>query len=55
VAFNAVMKSERHESGFALRFPRIVRLRPDKPVEEIDTLARVEEIYSSQYHLKKVS
>jgi DNA ligase-1 len=55
VAFNAVMKSDRHESGFALRFPRIVRLRPDKPVEEIDTLARVEEIYGSQYHLKKVS
>jgi DNA ligase 1 len=54
VAFNAVMKSDRHESGFALRFPRIVRLRPDKPVEEIDTLARVEEIYGSQYHLKKV-
>jgi DNA ligase 1 len=55
VAFNAVMKSDRHESGFALRFPRIVKLRPDKPVEEIDTLARVEEIYGSQYHLKKVS
>jgi DNA ligase-1 len=55
VAFNAVMKSDRHESGFALRFPRIVRLRPDKPVEEIDTLARVEEIYRGQYYLKKVS
>ena len=54
VAFNAVMKSDRHESGFALRFPRIVRLRPNKPVEEIDTLARVEEIYRGQYHLKKV-
>jgi DNA ligase 1 len=50
VAFNAVMKSDRHESGFALRFPRIVRLRPDKPVEEIDTVERVEEIFSSQYH-----
>ena len=56
VAFNAVMKSDRHESGFALRFPRILRLRPDKPVDEIDTVARVEEIYKSQYHLKaKVS
>ena len=28
-----------HESGFALRFPRIVRIRSDKPAEEIDTLA----------------
>jgi DNA ligase-1 len=55
VAFNAVMKSDRHESGFALRFPRIARLRPDKPVEEIDTLARVEELYRAQYHLRKVS
>ena len=48
VAFNNVMRSTRHASGFALRFPRIVRLRTDKPVEEIDTLRRVEEIYNSQ-------
>jgi DNA ligase 1 len=48
VAFNNVMRSERHASGFALRFPRILRVRRDKPVEEIDTLARVEEIYASQ-------
>ena len=51
VAFNNVMRSERHASGFALRFPRIVRIRRDKPVEEIDTLARVEEIYASQPEL----
>ena len=42
------MRSPRHSSGFALRFPRILRLRPDKPLAEIDTLARVEEIYQSQ-------
>ncbi len=48
VAFNNVMRSTRHASGFALRFPRIVRIRNDKPVNEIDTLARVEEIYNSQ-------
>jgi DNA ligase-1 len=48
VAFNNVMRSDRHNSGFALRFPRIVRIRDDKPVTEIDTLARVEEIYNSQ-------
>src|SRR5205807_1055854 len=34
VAFNNMMESERHESGYALRFPRIVRLRPDKSAEE---------------------
>ncbi len=48
VAFNNVMRSERHDGGFALRFPRILRIRDDKPVSEIDTLARVEEIYNAQ-------
>jgi len=48
VAFNNVMRSDRHASGFALRFPRILRLREDKPLEEIDTLERVEEIYQGQ-------
>jgi DNA ligase-1 len=48
VAFNNIMRSGRHASGFALRFPRILRLRPDKPLAEIDTLARVEEVYQSQ-------
>jgi DNA ligase 1 len=48
VAFNNVMESERHDSGYSLRFPRILRLRPDKPVEEIDTLERVAEIFHSQ-------
>ncbi|MEO6910996.1 MAG: ATP-dependent DNA ligase [Edaphobacter sp.] len=48
VAFNNIMRSSRHASGFALRFPRIVRIRTDKPVGEIDTAARVEEIYQSQ-------
>ncbi len=51
VAFNNIMRSERHASGFALRFPRILRIRRDKPVEESDTLARVEEIYASQPEL----
>ena len=41
VAFDRVQPSPRHKSGFALRFPRIVRLRPDKPVSDIDTLAAV--------------
>jgi DNA ligase 1 len=48
VAFNNVMRSDRHESGYALRFPRIVRLRPDKSPEQADTLERVEEIYARQ-------
>lgn len=48
VAFNNVQSSNRHDSGFALRFPRIVRLRADKPVDEIDTLERVRDIFASQ-------
>jgi DNA ligase-1 len=48
VAFNNMMRSDRHDSGYALRFPRIVRLRPDKSAEEADTIAGVKEIYSKQ-------
>ncbi len=48
VAFNNIMRSDRHSSGFALRFPRILRIRKDKPASEIDTLQRAEEIYNSQ-------
>lgn len=48
VAFNNLMRSDRHASGFAMRFPRILRIRQDKTVEEIDTLARVEAIYNGQ-------
>ena len=48
VAFNNIMRSDRHASGFALRFPRIVRLRTDKPLEEIDTVERVEEVFRTQ-------
>ena len=44
VAFDQIQPSTRHESGYALRFPRIVRLRPDKPVAEIDTLETVRQI-----------
>jgi DNA ligase 1 len=44
VTFDVVQPSGRHSSGYALRFPRIVRVRDDKPVEEIDTLARVREL-----------
>jgi ATP-dependent DNA ligase I len=48
VAFNNMMQSDRHESGYALRFPRIVRLRPDKSAEDADTIERAREIYEQQ-------
>ena len=49
VAFDAIQRSNRHKSGFALRFPRIVRLRDDKPPSEIDTLSRVRELHERYF------
>ena len=47
VTFDRVQPSNRHKSGYALRFPRIVRLRSDKTVDEIDTLATVQRLAES--------
>ena len=44
VTFDRVQPSNRHKSGYALRFPRIVRLRPDKGADEIDTLETVQKL-----------
>jgi DNA ligase-1 len=50
VAFNNMMHSDRHESGYALRFPRIVRIRTDKSPEEADTIERAQDVYEKQAH-----
>jgi DNA ligase-1 len=47
VTFDRVQASRRHKSGYALRFPRILRLRPDKRPDEIDTLETVEKLVSA--------
>jgi DNA ligase-1 len=44
VTFDRVQKSNRHKSGYALRFPRILRLRPDKIAAEVDTLETVRKL-----------
>jgi DNA ligase-1 len=49
VAFDSIQHSSRHKSGYALRFPRIVRIRDDKPVDEIDTVERVAELYDRYF------
>ncbi|HLA65673.1 MAG TPA: ATP-dependent DNA ligase [Candidatus Saccharimonadales bacterium] len=48
IAFDRIMRSGRHGSGFAMRFPRIVRLREDKALADIDNLATVEELFEAQ-------
>jgi DNA ligase-1 len=48
VAFDSVQKSTRHDSGYALRFPRIKRIRADKSVADIDTVDSVAAIFSRQ-------
>ena len=49
VAFDSIQHSTRHKSGYALRFPRIVRIRDDKPADEIDTVERVSELYERYF------
>ena len=50
VAFDVIMRSNRHASGFALRFPRIARVRDDKTAAEIDSLATVTRLWSELQH-----
>src|SRR5215212_9091816 len=52
VAFDTIQKSDRHNSGFALRFPRIKNIRIDKGIKDIDTLEKVKQIYKNQVYVK---
>jgi DNA ligase 1 len=48
VAFDSIQRSDRHDGGFALRFPRIKRIRADKSVDDIDTMEKVEGVFEGQ-------
>jgi DNA ligase 1 len=48
VAFDSIQRSSRHDSGYALRFPRIKRIRTDKSPADINTIADVEKIFTEQ-------
>jgi DNA ligase-1 len=45
IAFDVIQKSTLHQSGFSLRFPRIVRIRLDKRASDANTLGDVENVY----------
>ena len=47
VAFDSVHRSTRHKSGVAMRFPRIHRIRWDKPFREADTLETLERLIAN--------
>ncbi|MBA3816079.1 MAG: ATP-dependent DNA ligase [Parachlamydiaceae bacterium] len=48
IAFEGIQKSNRHKSGVALRFPRIVRWRKDKPIQECETLESIQETFLNE-------
>jgi DNA ligase 1 len=51
VAFDSIQKSNKHNSGFALRFPRIKNIREDKNISDIDSLQKVKQIYEKQTYI----
>ena len=48
IAFDRIQESARHKSGYAMRFPRIVRIRDDKTADQISTIDEVRRIYEGQ-------
>jgi DNA ligase-1 len=55
IACDQIQKSNRHASGFALRFPRIKRIRWDKRIEDADRLERVAEVYRSTANFARLA
>jgi len=52
VAYNEIQRSPHYPSGFALRFARIVRIRDDKGPDDVDTYARLKDLYKKQFERK---
>jgi len=55
VSFDTIQQSDRHNSGYALRFPRIKNIRYDKELKDIDELEKIDTIYQNQFHIKNKS
>lgn len=52
VAYNEIQRSPHYNSGFALRFARITRIRDDKSPEEINTIENLQRLYERQFEQK---
>ncbi len=52
VGFNEIQKSSKYESGFALRFARITRIREDMSLVDVDTIDKVQQLYEKQFKFK---
>ena len=48
LGFEGINRSARHKSGIAVRFPRMLRIRADKPLHEADTMASLEALLALQ-------
>lgn len=48
VGYQEIQRSPKYDSGFALRFPKVIQVREDKGTEEVDTLERIEDLYKKQ-------
>jgi DNA ligase-1 len=55
IACDQIQKSNRHASGYALRFPRIKRIRTDKRPEDADLLRRIVELYESGHNFGRMT
>lgn len=55
VKFNEIQKSPNYGSGYALRFPRIVRIRDDKGPDDAETLERIDALYRLQFKLTRTA
>jgi len=53
VVYQEIQKSPTYSSGYALRFPRLVRLRPDKSIKDVDTIATIKKLYEEQFKKKE--
>ncbi|MGZ5894410.1 MAG: ATP dependent DNA ligase, partial [Caldimonas sp.] len=49
LGFEGINRSARHKSGIAVRFPRMLRIRDDKPLHEADTMASLEALLAMQH------